>query len=196
MNKKRLITIIGFSLAITALHYLTPGTTGPLHIFYRELYFIPVVLAGLWGGKKGGLIASISISLLYLPHAFILARPHPTYDHHMMMNILIRSAESYWGNAFQILLFNLIGFLAGAYSDLKRGFIDTKEEPYQPTRFEKDFLLCVEESPASLYAAKYFADIFGNVPDMGVTLLWVVTEADPDYFETPEKASEYRSKRS
>jgi nucleotide-binding universal stress UspA family protein len=191
MNKKRLIVIMGLVAAITALHYFTSPTRTPLHIFYRELYFIPIILAGLWGGKKGGLITSISISLIYLPHVFILARFDATSDHHMMMNMIIRSAESYWGNAFQLLLFNLAGFLAGAYSDLKRGYVHTKGQPYHPTRFEKDFLLCVEESPASLYAAKYFADIFGNSPDIGVTLFWVSSGTDPDYFETTEKASDY-----
>ena len=46
-----------------------------LHIVYRELYFIPIILAALWGGKKGGLITSIAVSLIYIPHVFFWLNP-------------------------------------------------------------------------------------------------------------------------
>jgi nucleotide-binding universal stress UspA family protein len=49
----------------------------------------------------------------------------------------------------------------------------------------------VDETPVSLYAAKYFTDIFGDSPDVGVTLLWVSSGTDPDYFETTEEAREH-----
>ncbi len=191
MDKKKVALILAMAAVITALHYLTPVARVPLHILFREFYFIPIILAGLWGGKKIGLATSLSISIAYIPHIFILAKPQPIYDSYMMMNILASTAESYWGNALQVLLFNLAGLMAGAYFDTKHGYVLTKSRPYHPTEFRKNFLLFVEDSETSLYGAKYFADVFGNISDINVTLLWVTSGTDSDYFETEEEASGY-----
>ena len=196
MNNKRIAIILALGTIITLLHYTTPPGRTPLHIFYRELYFIPIILAGLWGGKKTGLITSIAITLVYLPHVFFLAEPYGDSQHRMMtgmmnMEMMTRVADSYWGNAFQIFFFNIAGFFTGAYADVKRGYYEKRTHDYRPVKYKKKFLLCVEDSQSSLYAAKYFADFFGREPDVGVTLLWVSTGSDPDYFETSEAASVY-----
>lgn len=108
----------------------------------------------------------------------------------MMINTFASVADTYWGNAFQILIFNLAGFFSGAYADLKQGYYKTTGQDYQPIRFKKDFLLFVEESQSTLYAAKYFADMFGNASDVGVTLFWVSSAANRDYSETSQKTPE------
>lgn len=190
MSAKRFIVIIGLILCITALHYMTPLSLGYLHILFRELYFIPIILTGLWGGKRWGLTASICITVLYIPHALMLARPRPIYDWQMMMNVLRTTAESMWGNVFELLLYNLAGFLSGAYAELKTGYVRSVGRSYQPKEFGRGFLLYVEDSPVSLYAAKYFADVFGSAPDVNVTLLWVSTGIDPDFFATQKESSE------
>jgi len=191
MDKGRIIAIVGIVVLITALHYLTPMSIPALHIVYRELYFVPIILAGLWGGKKGGIFTSVAVSLVYIPHMFMLAAPHPMFDPNTMLNVLISSAESRWGNLFELLFFNLAGFFVGTYADLKQGYVNTKHQPYHATTFKKNFLLYVDDSQVSLYAAKYFADIFGEASDVAVTLLWVSSGTDPDYFETSEEASDY-----
>jgi nucleotide-binding universal stress UspA family protein len=190
MDRKKIIVLMCLIASITALHYLTSVTRTPLHILYRELYFIPIVLGGLWGGKRFGLIVSISITVLYLPHVFILARLQSNLHHDMMINTFASVADTYWGNVFQILIFNLAGFFSGAYADLKQGYYKTTAQDYQPIRFKKDFLLFVEESQSTLYAAKYFADMFGNASDVGVTLFWVSSAANRDYSETNRETPE------
>ncbi len=191
MDRKRIIVLVCLITSITALHYLTSATRMPLHILYRELYFIPIILGGLWGGKRFGLIVSISITVLYLPHVFILARLQSNLHHDMMIDTFASVADTYWGNAFQILIFNLAGFFSGAYADLKQGYYKTTGQVYQPIRFKKDFLLFVEESQSTLYAAKYVADMFGNASDVGVTLFWVSSAANRDYSETNRETPEY-----
>ena len=191
MNIKKIIALVGMVLMITALHYSTAIYRGPLHILYRELYFIPIILAGLWGGKKSGLIMSIIITVIYLPHVLILATSNIGY-HHMTMGPVTDVANTTMGNVSQMLLFNVAGFFAGTYSDLKRSYFSTKSRSYHPVKFKKNFLLCVEESPSSLYAAKYLADVFGSVPDVGVTAFWVSSGVDPDYFKTSEELTAYK----
>lgn len=110
MEKRKLIIIICLVVVVSVLHYFTSTMKAPLHVLYRELYFIPIIMVGIWGGRKNGLISSIVITLIYLPHIFI--------------NMVVSTAESYWGNVFQLLIFNLAGFLAGSYSDIKTGYIE------------------------------------------------------------------------
>lgn len=194
MQKRRWGLIILLVTGVTVLHYGTSPQAAPLHLLYRELYLLPIVLAGLWGGKRRGLVVSLGVTALYLPHVFLLSRPQPAAYHHMMgpmMQALTASVESTWGNIFEIALFNLAGALTGAYADLKRGYGAVRQRPFVATRFHKRFLLYVEDSPVSLYAAHYFADVFGDVPELGVTLLWVSSGADPDYFETLQEAEDY-----
>lgn len=198
MKKKRFLLIVGLVTLITALHYFTSTVKAPLHIVYRELYFIPIVLAGMWAGKRGGLTCSIVVSFIYLPHIFILAESQPVIHHQgmagmmEMMETVTNTADTYWGNVFQVLIFNLAGLLTGAYTDLKSGYVETRGLPYKPAAFGRNFLVYIEDSPASLHASKYVADIFGETSDLGVTLLWINAGTDPDYFESTEEASDYQ----
>lgn len=108
------IVVVGMLVAtVTAFHYLTPLNMPSLHVVYRELYFVPIILAALWGGRKGGLSTSVVVSLIYIPHVFFLAKPHPAFDRNMMLNILATSAESLWGNVFELLFYNLVGYFLG-----------------------------------------------------------------------------------
>ena len=96
-----LITI----LAITVIHYTTDPDEAFFHIILRELYFVPIIVAGFWFGIKGGLAAAVSISLLYLPVA---------------VGGLINFGGHQFGNLLQIILFNVIGALVGWLQDRER----------------------------------------------------------------------------
>ncbi len=52
---------------ITILHYITELPKHSYHLFYQGLYFLPVILGGFWFGLRGGLLVSITITLLYIP---------------------------------------------------------------------------------------------------------------------------------
>ncbi len=56
---------------ITTLHYSTPTMKWQYHLIYMQSYFIPILLAALWFGIKGGLGTAIAVSLLYFPHVML-----------------------------------------------------------------------------------------------------------------------------
>lgn len=55
-------------IIISVLHYSTAVTMGYMHEFYKLLYYLPIILAAFHFGVRGGLITSLSVSLIYLPH--------------------------------------------------------------------------------------------------------------------------------
>ncbi len=71
--------ITGVVLLITMLHYFTRRGDIHLHVVYRELYFLPIILAGFWFGLRGGIATSLVIVLLYLP--FIIVKPSGVSGH-------------------------------------------------------------------------------------------------------------------
>lgn len=61
------ITIAFLVAVTTVLHYHTRLGAHHFHVFYQGLYFLPVILSGFWFGLRGGLITSVTITLLYTP---------------------------------------------------------------------------------------------------------------------------------
>jgi hypothetical protein len=47
--------IIGGVVIISLFHYLTHQEEKYYHLFYRELYFFPLILAGVWFGLRGAI---------------------------------------------------------------------------------------------------------------------------------------------
>jgi len=45
-----------------------------MHIFYRKLYYIPIILAAFRYRLRGGLLTSITVSILYAPHLFLFSQ--------------------------------------------------------------------------------------------------------------------------
>ena len=52
-NDLRVAVITVLVVIISLLHYLTGWHEAFHHIFYRELYFFPLVLAGFWFDSGG-----------------------------------------------------------------------------------------------------------------------------------------------
>ena len=75
-----------------------------MHIPHRELYFIPILLAGYWFGLSFGLITSLTVSLIYAPHVFI----HDASQ----TNIIPVS--------FQIVVFNIVAIMLGLLVERKK----------------------------------------------------------------------------
>ena len=93
-------------LLVSALHFLTPVDSLVLHQIYQRLYYIPIILASLWYGWRGGLGAALLASLSYVPHIAIHWQ-HQNYDY-----ALNQYAE--------ITLFFIIGAVTGWLGDQKR----------------------------------------------------------------------------
>lgn len=70
--KDKYFWIISFlTLSITFLHYSNLMSEWEMHIFYRKLYYLPIILSSFRYRLKGGLVSSIIVSILYAPHILI-----------------------------------------------------------------------------------------------------------------------------
>lgn len=69
-RKTRITLIVILVVCISLLHYLTDQSRYHYHVFYGELYFLPIVLAGLWFGLRGALATSLGITACYLPFVY------------------------------------------------------------------------------------------------------------------------------
>jgi two-component system, NtrC family, sensor histidine kinase HydH len=93
--------ILGTMLGITLFHY-SIGVSPLNHQIYGKFYYAPVIVAALWFGVRGGLITSIIIDLLLIPHFFINWGSH---------------IGSLWGILLEIPTLNLTGLVAGYLRD-------------------------------------------------------------------------------
>ncbi|GAB4258941.1 MAG: ATP-binding protein [Deferrisomatales bacterium] len=64
----RVGTVAVLVAAVSVLHYGTQTSRPLLHDVYRRLYYMPVGLAAVWFGVRGGLITSAVVAALYAPH--------------------------------------------------------------------------------------------------------------------------------
>lgn len=94
----RLIILLLLIAGITSLHYLTGTEHSHSHGIYRRLYYVPIVLAGIWFYLRGGVGVSLFVSAIYAPHVLFQWGHLP--DIHI---------EQY----LEILIYNTIGFLTG-----------------------------------------------------------------------------------
>jgi signal transduction histidine kinase len=108
VNENRRLKFIIVSILvsfITVLHYQTAIDYGLRHVFFRELYFVPIMLAAFWFGLLGGLATSLLISLAYGPYVLIYAAGPAIHD---------------LGNLFEIVLFNIVGLFFGWLKDREK----------------------------------------------------------------------------
>lgn len=58
-------------LGTTLLHYLTSAHLIPYHSLYRSLYYLPLAVAAVRYGRRGGVLTAIVASVLYIPHILL-----------------------------------------------------------------------------------------------------------------------------
>ena len=133
----RLLIIFLLTAAITALHYSTNVHAGHYHDIYRRLYYIPIVLGGLWFGLRGGVAVAVLVSALYAPHVLFQWGKHTSLP-----------LEQY----LEMVLYNVIGFLTGSLSAKERHLREKYqvaaqdlEESYDKLRRQTDLLLKTEK---------------------------------------------------
>jgi len=133
----RLIIIVLLVAVITALHYQTTISKVHFHDIYRRLYYVPIVLGGLWFTLRGGVATALVVSLLFIPHVVFQWGHHPTAD-----------PEQY----LEIILYNVIGFLTGLLAERelrqKLSYQNTArrlEESYAELRRQADLILDIED---------------------------------------------------
>jgi signal transduction histidine kinase len=135
-TRRQIVTVIGLALGISFLHYATVTTLPLLHDFYRRLYYIPVGLAAVWFGVRGGILASTLVAALYVPHILL--------DwHHMSRELANQFMEItvYFGFSA------LIGLFAGRekrYRERSEETAEKLEKSYRELRQQADMILAIE----------------------------------------------------
>ena len=100
-----IVGIIVLIVGATTLHYASGHDVQRPHLVARRLYYLPIVLAAFAYGMRGGLLTAILVTLLWIPHAFLMMHgdPTPTID-----------------KLFEIVLYLVMGLLTGTLVDRQR----------------------------------------------------------------------------
>jgi hypothetical protein len=104
-NVVRVAVIVVSLLVISVIHYAASASEMAWHEVFQRAFYLPIVVAGLWYGLRGGLQAAALAAVLFLPH--VIARSHgfPSYE---------------FNQVSEALLFFVFGGLAGVLSDQQR----------------------------------------------------------------------------
>ncbi len=135
-SRRQIITVVLLVLAVSVLHYETVTTLPLLHDVYRRLYYLPVGLAAVWFGVRGGLVVSAAVAVLYAPHILL-------HWQHMGREIANQFMEIAQYFAFSA----LIGHFAGRerrYRLHSEEIAAKLEDSYQELRRQADMILEIE----------------------------------------------------
>jgi len=136
----RVILLAVFIAAITLGHYLTGIQFHHYHDIFRRLYYLPIILGGIWFQLRGGLATAIVVSMVYAPHIVLQWGAHPDAQ-----------LEQY----LEIVLYNVVGILTGGLArkeksqrqileatahDLDESFQTLKEQAKLILTFEEQLL--------------------------------------------------------
>ncbi len=133
----RPIILLFFVIGISLLHYLTPLHLPYLHAIFQRLYYLPIILAALWYGFRGGMLCAIIVSVAYAPHLLF------QWGGHMTMEM-----EKY----LEILLYNIVGGMTGLLSQRERErTVELQktarglEDSYQKLQHQSERIITIEE---------------------------------------------------
>ena len=133
----RPLILLSFIIGISLLHYLTPLHLPYLHDIFQRLYYLPIILAALWFGLRGGLLCSIIVSIVYAPHILF------QWGGQMTMEM-----EKY----LEIVLYNIVGGVTGLLSQRERErtvelqkTAQGLEYSYQKLQHQSEQIIVIEE---------------------------------------------------
>ncbi len=132
------IALLGISiLGISLLHYLTPLHLHYLHDIFQRFYYLPIILAALWFGFRGGLTCSLVVSIVYAPHILFQWGGHLTVE-----------MEKY----MEIVLYNIVGSVTGLLAQREREkslelqqTAEGLEESYKKLQAQSERIIAIEE---------------------------------------------------
>ncbi|MBL0224975.1 MAG: ATP-binding protein [Geobacteraceae bacterium] len=132
------IALLGLSiLGISLLHYLTPLHLHYLHDIFQRFYYIPIILAALWFGFRGGLTCSLAVSIVYAPHILFQWGGGLTLE-----------MEKY----LEIVMYNVVGSVTGLLAQRERErslelqrTAEGLEDSYQRLQAQSERIIAIEE---------------------------------------------------
>ena len=105
----RLVLLVWVPIVvINVLHYTTASHEVWVHNVLRRLFYLPIVVAALQLGVRGGLGTALVVSLTYVPHAFFNLGPHAHRD-----------PAGGVDKALEIVMYNVVGVVSGVLADLE-----------------------------------------------------------------------------
>jgi len=135
-RSQQIVTVAALAIIPTIAHYTTDVHNGPAHEIYQRFYYLPVMLAGLWFGARGGLITAVLIAIAYFPHAI-----HGWHGPH-----------SAFYRFMEVVLYLVVGSLTGWLSDRLRTANDAErrarseaERAFANLKTKADELFALEE---------------------------------------------------
>lgn len=133
----RPLILISFVVCISLLHYMTPLHLPYLHDIFQRLYYLPIILAALWFGFRGGLACSLAVSIAYAPHIFF-----------QWGGTLTLEMEKY----LEIMLYNIVGGVTGLLAQRERErsvelqkTAEGLEESYRKLQIQSERIIAIEE---------------------------------------------------
>jgi two-component system sensor histidine kinase HydH len=105
MDRSRKIKLIaGAIVVISVVHYLYlfPVRMSVTRELVSRAYFFPIILAALWFGLRGGLLAPAIVSVICLPYSIIAMGQHRVF---------------FYDEILQLFLFILVGAILGILKD-------------------------------------------------------------------------------
>jgi len=132
------IAVLGISiLVISLLHYLTPLHLHYLHDIFQRFYYLPIILAALWFGVRGGLFCSLAVSGVYAPHILFQWGGQLTLE-----------MERY----LEIVMYNVVGGVTGLLAQRERArsmelrrTAQGLEESYNKLQAQSERIMAIEE---------------------------------------------------
>ena len=98
----RTIGIAVTVILISALHYLTSLQSVVWHELFKRLYYVPIVVAAVTAGVRGGIATSLLSTALYVPHVLLQWHAWPALE-----------SEQYG----EVLMFNVVALVTGVLAD-------------------------------------------------------------------------------
>lgn len=132
------IGLLGLSiLGISLLHYLTPLHLHYLHDIFQRFYYLPIILAALWFGFRGGLFCALVVSMAYAPHILFQWGGGLTLE-----------MEKY----LEIVMYNIVGSVTGLLAQRERErrmelqrTAEGLEESYRTLQAQSARIIAIEE---------------------------------------------------
>ena len=90
---------------VSLLHYVTSTRLIFLHEIFQRAYYLPIILAALWYGLRGGILAAAFSGICYVPHIMIAWHAFHAY-----------SINQY----VEIVMFFVVGAISGVLADQEK----------------------------------------------------------------------------
>ncbi len=116
-NVRRIVFLSTAVALISVCYYLTEPRHVYYHTFFRDLYFLPLILSAFWFGLKGAVLTAGIITVVYLPFVVLNWQGFSQLD---------------FSRILEVLLFNAVAFVLG--------YVSSREKAHQKALRESENL--------------------------------------------------------